>query len=162
MAPNPSIVPFMMSLDDFWRRIDEAKKIHQTHGIRPHEALALRLSLDSVAMVASFEERFFDLSQQAKRKDIHNVLGGSDDGFTDNISEVISLGRSAYESLIHNPGAFGHSISGYETFAYASQDAAHPAQRDALRSKALALFEANLLEDIISAPPSSPGPGLRL
>ena len=139
------IVPFMMALDDFWGWINDAKMIAGFHGMPLHEALALRLVVAPVAWVESFDERFMALQSSARRDDIHDVLGGSDDAFGDNIAFVISLGREAYEELIADPASFGCFVSEYEVFAHAAHKALDKDFRKKHGPRAMSVLESAIL-----------------
>lgn len=142
----------IMEVDDFWRRIEEARTVSNHHRMPMHEALAIRLSLDTLDEVAQFQERFRELESAVDRPDVHEVLGGTDDEFADNIAEVIANGRHEYESLRRAPASFTSLISGYEEFAYASSEACEEPTRSKLRRKALSTIESALLESMTKRP----------
>lgn len=141
-----------MSLDDFWDRVERARSMAQEESRPPHETLALALSLDEIESIASFKNRFDELSAEANRDDVHRVLGGSDDGFHYNISGAISQGREAYEALMAAPGSFKNHVGEYEIFEYAAYRAAEEPERGALRAEALARLESATLEKSLPSP----------
>lgn len=99
-----------LGFDVFWTLIEKSKLIFMQEGINHHEALGQILSLGSLTEIARFKNRFSALSRADNNAHVYAIIGGSDDGFRDGISRLISSGKVPYEQLLARHEAFNGAL----------------------------------------------------
>ncbi|HLJ57420.1 MAG TPA: DUF4240 domain-containing protein [Chthonomonadaceae bacterium] len=113
-----------MDEDEFWKTVNGSREAARAIPRRPSEdfiavherTLADALKRLSPEEVAGFEWRFREASRRAYRWGLwaaaYWLCGGcSDDGFTDFRACLISLGRAAYESALHDPDSLADVVA---------------------------------------------------
>ena len=115
MSDESQFIP-PMEEDRFWALVElsggDADKMQSILLSFPKE--------DSIA----FNLRLYEIVEQLDRDDIHDVTGGSADGFEYVRLWIISRGRTYYESVIadpHNAPQWGDEEN--EDFGYVAEDA---------------------------------------
>jgi hypothetical protein len=106
----------MMSETEFWKLIDESRKLVPKDSYkngdefqdRQSENLKAALRKLGPAAIEQFELRFLELRDRAYRWDIWGAAyweggGCGNDGFTDFRGNLVSLGKKMYESILKNP-----------------------------------------------------------
>jgi hypothetical protein len=106
-----------MDLDRFWALVEAS-----AGGARELKELLARLSREEIV---AFDQRLAEVMFALDQREIHDISGGSDDGFEYVRLWIISRGQQYFESVMHDPENaphFADEEEENEEFGYAAAE----------------------------------------
>ncbi|MBO3089328.1 DUF4240 domain-containing protein [Cellulomonas dongxiuzhuiae] len=97
-----------MKANEFWDVVDAAALDARAHGTTPAEALRIRLEPLRTAQIRAFHRHTERVAARAGASDLWAAAyllpdAGSDDGFIDLCTWLVSQGRGTYEAVLSDP-----------------------------------------------------------